>query len=215
MTEMSPTGTATLIRPGDALEAEQGAIVSAGVASAGVELRLVGEAGDVLAWDGVGVGEVEARGPWVIGAYLDPDDDSNISRFHDGWLRTGDLGRIAPDGTLEIVDRSKDLIKSGGEWISSLELERELLLHPHVAQAVVVAVPDDLWGERPAAVIVASGRELEPDQLLDFLRGRVPAWWLPDLVRMVEEIPTTPVGKYDKRLLREQLADELAARESP
>jgi fatty-acyl-CoA synthase len=206
MTEMSPTGTATLLRPGDPVRAEAGSIVPAGVASAGVELRLAGEDGVVLPWDGVAVGEVEVRGPWVIEAYLDPDDDSNVSRFHDGWLRTGDLGRIATDGTLEIVDRAKDLIKSGGEWISSLELERELLQCPGIAQAVVVAVPDDLWGERPAAVIVADG-DLEPDELLDFLRGRVPSWWLPDLVEVVDEIPTTPVGKYDKRRLREQLAE--------
>jgi fatty-acyl-CoA synthase len=209
MTEMSPTGTATLIRPGDPVAEEQGSIVSAGIPSAGVELRLVGEDGDVLPWNGVAAGEVEARGPWVIEAYLDPDDDSNASRFHDGWLRTGDLGRIGPDGTLEIVDRAKDLIKSGGEWISSLELERELLQHPDVAEAVVVAIPNELWGERPAAVLVATGADLDAEGLLDFLRGRVPSWWLPDLVRVVAEIPTTPVGKYDKRRLREQLADEL------
>jgi fatty-acyl-CoA synthase len=214
MTEMSPTGTANLVRPGDSVESEQGTILSAGIASAGVELRLVGDEGEVLPWDGEAIGEVEARGPWVIESYLDPDDDANVSRFHDGWLRTGDLGRIGPDGTLEIVDRAKDLIKSGGEWISSLELERVLLLHPHVAHAVVVAVPDEVWGERPAAVVVAGDRTPEPDELLAFVRGRVPEWWLPDLVRLVEEIPTTPLGKYDKRRLRAQLADELSASET-
>jgi fatty-acyl-CoA synthase len=213
MTEMSPTGTATLLSPGDVVAGEQGAIVQAGIASAGIELRLVGEQDEVLPWDGDSVGEVEVRGPWVIEAYLDPDDDANVSRFHDGWLRTGDLGRIASDGTLEIVDRAKDLIKSGGEWISSLELERALLLHPDVAEAVVVAIANEVWGERPAAVVVAGAQQPEAGELVEFLRGRVPAWWLPDLVRVVEAIPTTPVGKYDKRRLREQLADELAARE--
>ena len=210
MTEMSPTGTATIFLAGDDVGVEQEAIVRAGVAAPGIELRLVADDGGVLPWDGDAVGEIEVRGPWVIEAYLDPDDDSNATRFHDGWLRTGDLGRMAPDGTLEIVDRSKDLIKSGGEWISSLELERELLLHPNVAEVVVVAIPDELWGERPAAVIVTGEGGLEPAELLEFLRGRVPAWWLPDLIRVVDEIPTTPVGKYDKRRLRAQLADELA-----
>jgi fatty-acyl-CoA synthase len=211
MTEMSPTGTATLLRPGDPVEDEPGSIVPAGIASAGIELRLVGEDGTVLPWDGESVGEVEVRGPWVIESYLDPDDDANEERFHDGWLRSGDLGRMAPDGTLEIVDRAKDLIKSGGEWISSLELERALLQHPAGAQVVVVAVPDETWGERPAAVLVPAGDAPDAGELREFLSGRVPRWWLPDVVRVVDEIPTTPVGKFDKRRLREELARETAA----
>jgi fatty-acyl-CoA synthase len=215
MTEMSPTGTATTLYPGDHVGGEQGSIVAAGIASAGIELRLVGEDGTVLPWDGESVGEVETRGPWVIASYLDPDDDSNETRFDDGWLRTGDLGRMARDGTLEIVDRSKDLIKSGGEWISSLELERALLLHPDVAEAVVVAVPDVVWGERPAAVVVPGAGRPTAEELVAFLRARVPSWWVPELVRLADEIPTTPVGKYDKRGLRAQLAAELTAQEAP
>src|SRR5581483_8139216 len=170
----------------------------------------VAEDGTVLPWDGEAVGELEARGPWVIRAYLDPDDDANHTRFHDGWLRTGDLGRIFPDGRVELVDRAKDLIKSGGEWISSIELEQALATHPAVGEAVVVGIPDAQWGERPAALVVpAPGRRVEPGELVDFLRGRVARWWLPDLVRVVDEIPKTPVGKYDKRRLRAELAEEL------
>ncbi|HZR91314.1 MAG TPA: long-chain-fatty-acid--CoA ligase [Gaiellaceae bacterium] len=211
MTEMSPSGTALTVRPGAELGGEEGgAVTSVGHATPLVELRHVAEDGTVLPWDGEAVGELEARGPWVIRAYLDPDDDANHTRFHDGWLRTGDLGRIFPDGRVELVDRAKDLIKSGGEWISSIELEQALATHPAVGEAVVVGIPDAQWGERPAALVVpAAGRRVEPGELVDFLRGRVARWWLPDLVRVVDEIPKTPVGKYDKRRLRAELAEEL------
>jgi fatty-acyl-CoA synthase len=222
MTEMSPCGTSMRV-PLDAGTEDETAVAQVGPPSPGVELRLVGEDGAELpwdgaelAWDGEAVGEIEARGPWVIRAYLDPDDDANETRFHHGWLRTGDLARVDPDGTVEIVDRAKDMIKSGGEWISSLDLERALAAHPRVGEAVVVAVPDERWGERPAAVIVpAGGGEVDPDELGSFLRERVARWWVPERFVIATDIPRTGVGKYDKRALRARLAAEPTGRPSP
>ena len=216
MTETSPTGTSRHMRTRDDLADDPpGAVVRVGHPTALIEMRIVGEDGTVQPWDGESIGEIQFRGPHVIYAYLDPDDDSNEARFDGDWLRSGDIGRIAPDGEVEIVDRSKDLIKSGGEWISSLELEQAIASHPAVSEVVVVAVPDERWGERPAAVVVArpdSG--LGDGELRTFLEGRVAKWWLPDLVLLVPEIPKTPVGKYDKRLLREQLATDHAAKDT-
>ncbi len=201
-TETSPSGTAAVLRPGHD-DPRWGPPVP------GVELRLRGDDGALAPWDGVTQGEIEARGPWVTSAYLAPEDDSNTSRFTpDGWFRTGDVGRIGPDGALEIVDRTKDLIKSGGEWISSLELERALLDHPDVAEAAVIAVPHAEWGERPAAIIVARGDSApDAEALAGFLRGRVASWWVPDIVEVVDELPRTGVGKYDKRRLRARFAE--------
>lgn len=211
MTETSPTGTALHITSAGTDVGDGGPVgeMCVGKAVPGIELRLVDADGNVLPWDGASVGELEFRGPWVIRAYLDPDDDANEARFHDGWLRSGDLGRIAPDGTVELVDRLKDLIKSGGEWISSLELEQALSTHPDVAEVVVVAAPHPEWGERPLAVVVpAPGRRPELADLAAHLEGKVAKWWIPDAIRLVEEIPRTGVGKYDKRRLREELAAE-------
>jgi acyl-CoA synthetase (AMP-forming)/AMP-acid ligase II len=215
MTETSPTGTSRHMRTMDDLAGDPpGAIVAVGHPTALIERRVVGDDGTVQPWDGESIGEIQFRGPHVIHAYLDPDDDSNEARFDDGWLRSGDIGRIAPDGGVEIVDRSKDLIKSGGEWISSLELEQAIAAHAAVSEVVVVAVPDERWGERPAAVVVAKpGASIDDGELRAFLGDRVAKWWLPDLVLLVPEIPKTPVGKYDKRLLREQLAADLAAKD--
>jgi fatty-acyl-CoA synthase len=208
MTEMSPSGTAVWYRASDEPPAEG----VQGVAVPGVELRLVGDDGTVLPWDGEAAGELEAHGPWVARAYLDPDDDSNSARFHDGWLRTGDVARIAPDGTVTIVDRTKDLVKSGGEWISSLDLERALVAHAEVAEAAVIAFPHPRWGERPAAFVVpASGSEPSPEELKAFLQGAVASWWVPDVIEIVAELPRTGVGKHDKRRLRAEHASRLAA----
>jgi fatty-acyl-CoA synthase len=209
MTEMSPSGTGTWV-PGGAPVGPGAA--RQGVPVPGVELRLVGEDGGELPWDGEAVGELQARGPWIAAAYLDPDDDANATRFADGWLRTGDMARIDPGGSVEIVDRAKDLVKSGGEWISSLELERALLEHPAVEEAAIIAVPHERLGERPAALVVAApGTAPEPSALLDFLRARVARWWLPDAIEVVPELPRTGVGKVDKRRLREEHAERLAA----
>ncbi|HSL65878.1 MAG TPA: hypothetical protein VK874_14595, partial [Gaiellaceae bacterium] len=154
---------------------------------------------------------LEARGPWVARAYLDPADDANESRFRDGWLRTGDVARIRPDGAVDLVDREKDLVKSGGEWISSLDLERTLVSHPHVAEAAVIAVPQERWGERPAALVVpAKDARPDPEELREFLAGKVASWWLPEVIELVTDLPKTAVGKYDKRRLREEHAARLA-----
>ena len=140
----------------------------------------------------------------MIAEYYEPTEDAS-DRFRDGWLRTGDLARIDPDGTVEIVDRAKDLVKSGGEWISSVELEGAIAAHPAVQEAAVVAVPDEKWGERPLALVVA-GAALEQSELAGFLEQRVARWWIPERLELVDEIPKTSVGKYDKRRIREQYA---------
>ncbi|GAA3437810.1 long-chain fatty acid--CoA ligase [Kutzneria kofuensis] len=207
MTEMLPSGTMQVQPPELDLDSPAGALTRVGKPSAGVRVRLVGPDGEVLPWDGRTTGELETSGPWVIKAYLDPDDDSNDSRFHDGWLRTGDLAVIHPDATVEIVDRVKDVIKSGGEWISSLALEQALAAHPGVAQCAVVAVPHDKWGERPAAAVVAAdGTSPCADDLAEFLAERVPRWWLPERIVVLDELPLTTVGKYDKKALRARLS---------
>jgi fatty-acyl-CoA synthase len=199
---MSPSGTAGIVRPGHE-DSRWGPPI------AGVEVRLRTDDGSLAEWDGVSQGEVEARGPWVARAYLRPDDDANVSRFtDDGWFRTGDIARAGGDGTLEIVDRAKDLIKSGGEWIPSLVLEQAILEHPDVEEVAVVAVEDPEWGERPAAVArLSAGSELELAQLRAFLEGRIASWWGPDRLTIVAELPRTGVGKYDKRVLRQRLRD--------
>jgi fatty-acyl-CoA synthase len=206
MTEMSPSGTGTWVRAG-AAGPERGA--RQGVPVPGVELRLVGGSGEELPWDGEAVGELQARGPWIAAGYLDADADPE--RFAGGWLRTGDMARIDPDGSAEIVDRVKDLIKSGGEWISSLDLERALAEHPDVLEAAVIAIPHERLGERPAALVVPrAGARPEPADLLAFLEGRVARWWRPDVVEVVAELPRTAVGKFDKKKLRAEHAERLA-----
>jgi fatty-acyl-CoA synthase len=200
MTEMSPSGSGYWVRAGSRGDEVDG---RPGPATAGVELRIVAEEGGELPWDGRSTGELQARGPWVAAAYLDPDDDANVARFDEGWLRTGDVARLAPDGTVEIVDRAKDLVKSGGEWISSVELERELMAHPAVREVAVIALPHERWGERPLACIVLQpGATLGPDEVAAFLRPRVVSWWIPERIEIVSELPKTGVGKLDKRRLR-------------
>lgn len=203
MTEMSPSGTGNWIRAYSD-DVEHGA--KQGVPASMVEMRIVSDDGSVLPWDGATVGEVQVRGPWVAAAYLNPADDANKDRFVDGWLRTGDVGRVDPDGTLEIVDRTKDLIKSGGEWISSVELERHLTAHPAVAEAAVVAVPNERWGERPVALVVLRGGAVaSADDLVQFLTTKVASWQVPDRVEFVEDLPKTGVGKIDKRRIRDEV----------
>ena len=171
----------------------------------GVELRICDDDGTVLPNDGEAVGEFEVRGPWITGSYYgDPSPD----RFHDGWLRTGDIGSLDPLGYMQISDRSKDVIKSGGEWISSVELENEVMAHPGVVEAAVIAVPDERWSERPlVAVVLEDGVDVSPDELLEFLTPRVSRWWLPERWAIIEEVPKTSVGKFDKKVLRARHAD--------
>lgn len=209
MTEMSPSGTGNWIS-GHSDDVEHGA--KQGVAAPSVELRLIGDDGHEAPWDGETVGELEARGPWIAAEYLNPEDDSNRDKFSDGWLRTGDVGRIYPDGTLEIVDRTKDLVKSGGEWISSVELERALAAHPAVLESAVVALPHERWGERPAALVVLEkGQEATGEELKSFLGEKVASWQVPDVVTFVDDLPKTGVGKIDKRRLREEIVPGLAS----
>jgi fatty-acyl-CoA synthase len=182
--------------------------IKAGRVVAGVEIRIVGEDGSVQPNDGESIGEFEVRGPWITGSYYKDDD---LEKFHDGWLRTGDVGTQDGQGFLTISDRTKDVIKSGGEWISSVELENEVMAHPDVFEAAVIAIPDPKWSERPLVCVVPMpDTELDPEALVEFLRPRVARWWLPDSWSLITEVPKTSVGKFDKKVLRAQFAkDEL------
>jgi fatty-acyl-CoA synthase len=183
--------------------------VKTGTLWAGVEGRVMDEQGGELPWDGSSVGELEVRGPWIATAYY--DDTSLGDRFRDGWLRTGDMASMESDGYFTIVDRAKDLVKSGGEWISSVELEGAVMGHPAVREAAVVGVPSRRWDERPV-VLVAPADPAEPPSLEDiraFLDGQVARWWMPDAVLVVDEITKTSVGKFDKKVLRARAAEEL------
>jgi fatty-acyl-CoA synthase len=154
-------------------------------------------------------GELLVRGPWVASAYY--EDDSQTEKFEGGWLRTGDVAELVDGSFLKLVDRTKDLVKSGGEWISSVELENVVMAHPKVMEAAVVAVPDDEWGERPCACVVpCEGEELDADELRSFLSERVAKWWIPDRIEFIDEVPKTSVGKFDKKVLRKRLAEEAA-----
>jgi fatty-acyl-CoA synthase len=165
----------------------------------GVEMRLC-DGEQVLPWDGQSIGEIELRGPWITASYVGgvaPD------RFHAGWLRTGDVGTVDKLGYIRITDRSKDVIKSGGEWISSVELENAIIDHPDVLEAAVIGVPDEKWDERPLACVVPMpGSKLETATLRAHLASRVAKWWIPERWAFIEEVPKTSVGKFDKKLLR-------------
>ncbi len=171
-----------------------------------VELRLVGDNGEEVPWDGDSTGEIEVRGPWVASQYFhDPDPE----KFDDGWLRTGDIAAVDEKGYVQITDRSKDVIKSGGEWISSVELENELMSHPGVVEAAVIAKPDPRWAERPlCCVVLSSSDAVSAEELVEHLRSRVAKWWLPDEFAFIDEIPKTSVGKFDKKVLRGRLAED-------
>jgi fatty-acyl-CoA synthase len=183
-------------------------------AMAGIPLPFVevrGRVGDEeIPWDGDAMGELEVRGPWVASAYYDTPDAAD-RWTDDGWFRTGDIVSLNPRGFIQIKDRSKDVIKSGGEWISSVELENALMAHPAIAEAAVIAVPDDKWSERPlACVVLKPGMSVTPDELRAYLAPQFAKWWLPERVEFIEEIPKTSVGKFRKIALREQFAQEPA-----
>jgi len=205
MTETSPIGA--VARPPAGLEGEDhwayrrmtGRIVPL------VEVRLMGDDGEVP-WDGESTGEVEIRGPWIASDYY--EDPSGADKFHDGWLRTGDIATMDSRGFMQITDRAKDLIKSGGEWISSVELENALMAHPDVLEAAVIAKPDERWTERPLACVVCKeGAKPSAEDLRKHLEPLVAKWWLPDEYAFIEAVPKTSVGKFDKKVLRGQLAD--------
>ncbi|WP_030752350.1 long-chain fatty acid--CoA ligase [Streptomyces griseus] len=214
MTETSPLGTMAHPPAGLTPEEEWPYRVTQGRFPAGVEGRLVGPSGEHLPWDGESAGELEVRGTWIAGAYFGgvggdpvrPEDKFS----EDGWLKTGDVGVVSPDGFLTLTDRAKDVIKSGGEWISSVELENAIMAHPAVAEAAVVAVPDEKWGERPlATVVLKEGETADYATLRDFLatEGGIAKWQLPERWAIVPAVPKTSVGKFDKKVIRRQYAE--------
>jgi fatty-acyl-CoA synthase len=183
-------------------KAKQGMLVP------GLEQRVVDADGAEVPADGKSMGELLLRGPWVADEYL--DDERSAATFVDGWYHTGDVATLDGEGYLHLVDRTKDLVKSGGEWISSVELENALMGHPGVAEAAVIAVPDEKWTERPLAVVVRkAGAEVGEAELVASIAGKFPKWWLPDRVEFVEEIPKTATGKFSKRTLRERFVGGL------
>ena len=205
MTETSPL--VTLARPPERAEGKEAIdyAMSQGRILPGVSLRLTNpETGDELPCNGMAIGEMELRGPWVATSYFRADSSG---KFRDGWLRTGDVGTVDPMGFVRLTDRSKDVIKSGGEWISSVELETLLCSHPDVLEAAVVGVPDPRWDERPCPVLVLrEGAQARPADLREWLSGQVARWWLPERWAFVDAIPRTSVGKFDKKVIRQKLA---------
>ena len=205
MTELSPLGSVAREPSGVTGEAVWPYRVSQGRLFCGVEGRLSGDDGQVLPSDGKAVGELECRGPWITAEYY---KDKAPEKFHDGWLRTGDVGTLDAEGFIRLTDRAKDVIKSGGEWISSMELENLIMAHPSVAEAAVIGVPDDKWGERPLAAVVlaANAAPVTPDELRAYLGERIPRWQLPERWAFIDEVPKTSVGKFQKTTLRERYA---------
>jgi fatty-acyl-CoA synthase len=213
MTETSPVATTAQL-PGGLAAADSDVrfdtVAMQGLPLPLVELRHRDAEGRELPWDGESMGELEVRGPWVAAAYYDAPDESE-RWTDDGWFRTGDVVAVDGRGFIQIKDRAKDVIKSGGEWISSVDLENALMAHPAVAEAAVVAVPDAKWSERPLAVVVLKGgAEATPEELRSFLAPSFAKWWLPDRFEFVDEIPKTSVGKFRKTELRARFAQEPA-----
>ena len=206
MTETSPLATVARPLPGVPDDQQWGLRSSQGRLMCGVEARIVDDDGNSLPHDGKAVGEVEVRGPWITGSYYLNRDES---KFDNGWLHTGDVGRIDPFGYVTLTDRAKDVIKSGGEWISSVELENHLMGHPAVSEAAVVAVPDERWQERPLAVVVVNeGAEVCAKELREFLGDKVVRWWLPERWAFIDQVPLTSVGKFDKKTIRARYAED-------
>jgi fatty-acyl-CoA synthase len=206
MTETSPV--ATYSRPNESGERDEhywDARAKQGKPLPWVELRLIDDDGEV-AWDGQSTGEIEVRGPWVAANYY--NDESANEKFGSGWLRTGDIASVDEHAFVQITDRAKDVIKSGGEWISSVALENEMMSHPDVLEAAVIAKPDERWAERPlCCVVLREGADTDAESLLEHLRPRVAKWWLPDEFAFIDEVPKTSVGKFDKKVLRGRLRE--------
>ncbi len=208
MTETSPVATAAGIPLGVEGEDEWAYRAGQGRFVVGVEARIVADDGTVMSRDGQSVGEVEVRGPWVTGSYYLSDDPDATAKFDQGWLRTGDVGHLDELGYLTLTDRAKDVIKSGGEWISSVELENALMAHEAVLEAAVVGIPDEKWDERPlASVVVRDGASVTADDLREFLSSSFAKWQLPDAWAFIDEVPKTSVGKFDKKVLRRRYAE--------
>jgi fatty-acyl-CoA synthase len=210
MTETSPLGSVCRIKStlADKSDEELADVRSTqGIITPLIECRIV-EPGtsDELPWDGEARGELQVAGPWIAASYYN-DERGTDSFTDDGYLRTGDVATITPEGYIRLVDRTKDLVKSGGEWISSVELENEIMAHPDVVEAAVIGVPDEKWGERPLACVVCEdAADLDADALREFLSDRVAKWWIPERVEFIEEVPKTSVGKFSKKTLRERFS---------
>ncbi len=211
MTETSPLAAVCGVKSSlDGLDDDAKADLrtAVGLVSPGVDFRITEpETGEEQPWDGESRGELQVRGPWVASTYYN-DDRASDSFTDDGWLKTGDVATCSPEGYISLVDRTKDLIKSGGEWISSVELENEIMAHPDVTEAAVIGVASTKWGERAMACVVpAEGAEMSADDVLAWLDGRIVKWWMPDRVEFIDEVPKTSVGKFSKKTLRERFAD--------
>jgi len=212
---MSPVGTAAILKSKHLdLPAEERFAVQAtqGRAVYGVDMKIVDENGEALPWDGKTSGELLVRGPWVISEYFKGEggDPLIADKEGHGWFPTGDVATIDADGYMHITDRSKDVIKSGGEWIGSIDLENIAMAHPQVAMAACIAAKHEKWDERPLLIVVRKpGAELTRDELLGFFEGRIAKWWTPDDVVFVESIPLGATGKMLKNRLREQYANRL------
>jgi len=211
MTETNPVASASLLKPEHEdlpLDEQLDRLETAGIPVPGLQVKIVDDEGEELPWDGDAFGELLIRGPWIAAEYY--DDPRTSESFQDGWLRTGDVCKITPEGYIVITDRAKDVIKSGGEWISTLDLERELMAHPGVSEAAVVGVKHVKWQERPLALVVRRpGSDVTAEELIEHLRDRVAKWWLPDVIEFGDELPKTGTGKFDKKVVRERFSDLL------
>jgi fatty-acyl-CoA synthase len=206
MTETSPVATYSRPKEGEHDDAYWDDRARQGRPLPWVELRLVDDDGAEVAWDDESTGEIEVRGPWIASSYFREPPDAE--KFDRGWLRTGDIATVDHGGSVQITDRSKDVIKSGGEWISSVELENEVMAHPDVLEAAVIAKPDERWAERPlCCVVLKEGADTSAEDLVEHLRPRVAGWWLPDEFAFIGEVPKTSVGKFDKKVLRARLGE--------
>jgi acyl-CoA synthetase (AMP-forming)/AMP-acid ligase II len=204
MTETSPLGSVGRPRAGTKPEDELNRRLTQGIVAPGVEIRIMDPASGVeLPWDGVAFGEIQVRGPWIARGYHNGYDADKLTE--DGWFRTGDVAKISPEGYIQIVDRTKDVIKSGGEWISSVDLENAIMAHPKIMEAAVIGLVHPKWDERPVAYAVPKPEfkgQVTQEEVIDFLKDKVAKWWLPDEVRFIDEVPKTSVGKFDKKVLR-------------
>ena len=212
MTETGPLATMCHIKSDLASSLDREGLLdlqaSQGMLAPGLEMRIVTEDGTDVPWDGQTMGEILLRGPWIASDYY--HDDRSKDSFRDGWLHTSDVATINAEGYIQITDRTKDLVKSGGEWISSVDLETKIMGHPKVLEAAVVGVAHEKWQERPiACVVLGQGETATEDEIIDFLRPLVAKWWLPDKVLFVDEVPKTSVGKFDKKVLRAKFGDVL------
>jgi fatty-acyl-CoA synthase len=204
MTETNPVASAATLKPWMEdwdWEKQLDVLETAGRPVPGLQVKIVDEFGERLPHDGEAFGELLIRGPWIAAEYY--KDERSPFSFMDGWLRTGDVCKITPDGYIKITDRAKDVIKSGGEWISSLDVENQIMAHPEVAEATVVGLAHAKWQERPVAFVVPKqGSSITEEDVEEFLRPRIASWWMPDRVVFIDAIPKTGTGKFDKKVVR-------------